>query len=761
MKKITGFSLLLLLLAVSGYCQNHLLAKRKHKTDRPKTWGLIIGISQYENIPGVKYADNDAEAFYNFWVNAAGGPRISPDRVRLLLNDSARTSEIYGSLEWLRRSVKKNDVVVIYFSGHGDGTRESGDNQGYLLAANASGRNYFNGTIAVNYLRKFINSYINVNKVGKVLLFIDACGSGVISAQNDGLTQTRLALQNYQSHVVSVLSAQKNEVSYSSSMWGKGHSVFSWYLLKGLRGLADHNSDKRLTADELANYLALTVPAATGNTQHPVVSGDRHEVIEWLNSSVNDSSLSIAPDTVLGPGVLGSGIEQKLDTDIVKKYREFLIAIKKHRLTWGISESDTINTACNIYERLLKSPRASALYPSLRAGLLTALLSGPEQFLDQYVAGKKIAPHGTNQDADLDYLGKMVSPSDILYGYVMARYYFTKSTTLKDLHERITMTQRSLSFEHEAPYALEYLAESYELLEMPDSAMYYFKRGIAAAPKWAELYNQVGLLYENLKDEEMALKYYESAIRVDSTSADAYNNLGEYYQERKAYDTAIIYHKKAIKFNGLVRTRMENQNFFIMYGGLAEDYYFSRDYEHALENYLKAFSYDSTSVKLCSNLGGMYMIMGDFANAMVYLGKAIRVDSTYTDAWYNLGVIHSALKQYDDAINDYKKVIALNPHKMDCYLFLGYNLVANGNMDEGKKQLLKATDSNPPDAASWYLMARSWSLANEQDKALACLKTAFDKGWNNYDQIIGDEALAEVRANPGFTSLMKKYFPGK
>src|ERR1700735_3969924 len=82
-----------------------------------KTWAVIVGISKYKNIPGLLYADKDAQAFYNYLVNMDGGPRLDGSKVKLLLNEDALSTEIYGALDWLRESVKENDRVIFYFSG--------------------------------------------------------------------------------------------------------------------------------------------------------------------------------------------------------------------------------------------------------------------------------------------------------------------------------------------------------------------------------------------------------------------------------------------------------------------------------------------------------------------------------------------------------------------------------------------------------------------------------------------------------------------
>ena len=56
-----------------------------------------------------------------------------------------------------------------------------------------------------------------------------------------------------------------------------GHGVFTYYLVRGLRGAADLNRDGIVTLQELYEYVEqqVTVKArASGGNQHPVMKGE-------------------------------------------------------------------------------------------------------------------------------------------------------------------------------------------------------------------------------------------------------------------------------------------------------------------------------------------------------------------------------------------------------------------------------------------------------------------------------------------------------
>lgn len=51
------------------------------------------------------------------------------------------------------------------------------------------------------------------------------------------------------------------------------HGIFTYYLLKGLKGPADADNDGLVSVDEAYRYVTNHVPRATGQEQHPVKKG--------------------------------------------------------------------------------------------------------------------------------------------------------------------------------------------------------------------------------------------------------------------------------------------------------------------------------------------------------------------------------------------------------------------------------------------------------------------------------------------------------
>ena len=99
---------------------------------------------------------------------------------------------------------------------------------------------------------------------------------GVQSVQSGGLTPQNNLINQYLDRFAeakdpSVITASDiNQISQESERWGGGHGVFSFFLLRGLRGEADLNNDGIVTLGELFSYVRDHVYKETAGAQRPI-----------------------------------------------------------------------------------------------------------------------------------------------------------------------------------------------------------------------------------------------------------------------------------------------------------------------------------------------------------------------------------------------------------------------------------------------------------------------------------------------------------
>lgn len=251
--------------------------------DPGQRWAVIIGVSAYEDsrIPSLRYATRDAQAF-NDWLVSPGGGRYAPSKVKLLLDKDATNEKIKDALfNWLKQAIEE-DVVVIYFAGHGSPESPDAPQNLYLLPYNARYDNIAVTGFPMWDIETALKRFI---KARRVVIIADAChAAGVgqafdVSVRADrGLLVNPInsSLQNLSDigEGVCVISASRDrEFSQEGREWGGGHGVFSYYLIEGLKGSADFDKSGSVSIGEVTVYVSQQVRRATRNAQNPVVAG--------------------------------------------------------------------------------------------------------------------------------------------------------------------------------------------------------------------------------------------------------------------------------------------------------------------------------------------------------------------------------------------------------------------------------------------------------------------------------------------------------
>ena len=222
----------------------------------------------------MRFADKDAEAFSNFLRSDAGG-KLDKDHLKVLLNESATMAQFAIQLDWLLENTKENDLVYIYFSGHGDVEKKTLTQPGFLLCWDAPAQVYMSGgAFALPMLQEVIST-LSIQNKAKVIVITDACRSGKLSGSSiNGNQLTNANLAKQYTNEIKILSCQPNEYSIEGEQWGGGRGAFSFNLVNALYGMADANNDLSISLQEINRYLEDHVTAEVAPmSQLPMVLG--------------------------------------------------------------------------------------------------------------------------------------------------------------------------------------------------------------------------------------------------------------------------------------------------------------------------------------------------------------------------------------------------------------------------------------------------------------------------------------------------------
>jgi hypothetical protein len=263
--------------------QRVLPAAGQRSASSDQKWAVVIGISKYKDsrIAGLRYASADALSFYDWLVSPQGGG-YAPSRIRLLLDSEATAQNIKSALfNWLKQPLEE-DMVTIYFAGHGSPESPDSTNNLFLLPYDSAYDDVATTGFPMWDIETALKRFI---KAKKVVVIADACHSGGVGQSFDiarrgdrsiQINPINSGLQNLSQigDGIAVISASDDkQFSQEGQQWGNGHGVFTYYLLKGLNGDADYNKDGHVTLGELIPYLSEKVRRETRNAQSPTVAG--------------------------------------------------------------------------------------------------------------------------------------------------------------------------------------------------------------------------------------------------------------------------------------------------------------------------------------------------------------------------------------------------------------------------------------------------------------------------------------------------------
>ena len=239
---------------------------------------LIIGIENYAKSPNATYANLDAKYFYEYVKNTFG---VKTENIKLMINQEANLVDSLGALnKWLPGKVRKNQTdLIIYFAGHG--LASSDGKELYLLPQDGDSDLLERTALS----RTEIFQMIKKLSPKSVTMFLDTCYSGQTRDEETLLASARpvriVADEQDTPDNFTIFSASQLD-QISSGFKEAKHGIFSYYLMKGLEGMADSNKDKKITNGELLAYMDQNVAqkaSELGRQQNPSLAGDPDKIL--------------------------------------------------------------------------------------------------------------------------------------------------------------------------------------------------------------------------------------------------------------------------------------------------------------------------------------------------------------------------------------------------------------------------------------------------------------------------------------------------
>jgi tetratricopeptide (TPR) repeat protein len=726
--------------------------------DTGETYAVVVGISDYqdEQIPDLRFADKDAEAFASFLRSPAGGS-LDNDHLKVLINEQATQAQFGAALDWLWEVAAENDRVIIYFSGHGDVERKSITQPGYLLCWDAPSSVYMaGGAFNIRDLNDVVST-ISIQNKAKVILVTDACRAGKLSGSVIGGAQATAAnLAKQYANEIKILSCQPDEYSVEGEQWGGGRGAFSYHLLDGLYGMADGNSDLNVSLKEIGRYLEDNVTEQVApEIQNPMIIGDKTEkLIDVFPEILDQLKEGKRGHMQLFTATDSRGIEEEIlvaaDSNIVEMYYAFQKALADEQFLFVTKEQAEKGRTQNdyadyYYEILSQEPTMERLHSSMRRNYSAALQDAAQQVMNNWMKSSKEKSMETNIDkkqkrlpkkvftekvrafpACLERASELLGKEHYMYPILKARKHFFEGYLLanSDQNPNKALGEKALSQFHQAlewqpdlpqAYWQMIYVYGYNLLE-PDSAAIYAQKAMDLYPYWVLPYVNLVFIYsEKYKQYDQAKPYIEKALAIDSSSALVWNIWGLYSFHQKQYDQAEKKLKKAIQLDSTIS---------VIYSNLGLFYQYIRRYEESEKQYKKAIQLDSTFALPHINLAFLYQTTRRNYESEVHYKKAIQLDSTITASYNNLGNVYRSTRRFKEAEKQIKKAIQIDSTYAFAYNSLGILYKTTRRYDEAEKQFKKAIQLDSTYSTTYDNLGSLYQLIQRYDEAEQQFKKA-------------------------------------
>ncbi|MBA3973122.1 MAG: hypothetical protein C0504_02755 [Candidatus Solibacter sp.] len=473
----------------------------------PRSYALIIGVAQYQNLPAeaqLKYSERDAEAIYSILISPEGG-NFRAENVRKLVGARATLANVRKEIEeWLPSVAKDDDRVLIYFAGHGFVYQGNG----YLAPYDFNPNNISGTGYSMDQLGRMFGTAIKGK--WKVLL-TDSCHSGAITPAEDAAFLNKRLLDLSRS-LFSLTASRDRERSFESPDWGGGHGIFTYYVVKGLEGIADENGDGVVTADELAEYVRRNVREATGGQQNPTSdrgSFDAQMLLAYLPSGVKPGA---PPPPKSGALV----IEANMDGVEVFVNGNSVGVVNKAaplRLPGLPPGAVTIKAVKMGYEP--DGPREEMVYPGQESTVSVKIMiprRRPKAAVDRF-------------DDALEHYNKGGQ---------------------SEYRKAAGLLAEALAADPKYSQAALYLGRTYDALYEQETAAGFFKKAIEIDPDYMEARASYGGMLLGLGDVDEAIRQFNIVTRRDARNQMAWYLQAQAYRMKGMYAESIESARKAI-----------------------------------------------------------------------------------------------------------------------------------------------------------------------------------------------------------------------
>jgi len=571
-----------------------------------RRYAVLIASSQFDDkrLQNLRCPENDVDGLSKILISQKLGGFSE-----VLLSKNEPHYQVMGEINRVINKAEKNDLVLIYYSGHG---KLNLTGNLHLATANTDVDILDTTSIPIDSLKNLV---VNISRTNRTIIILDCCYSGTAGqafARGGVDDQLQSLSRGRGTYILTASTGSQTALEKESDSNG----VFTKHLIEGLQSRKATDEEGNVTMSSLYSYLREKISEEAGQ-----------EPMKWdLGIQGGDIVLiSLGKRTTprkdkKGTGPVNGSIIPDNIADLLKKGVDLI-------------EQTKYNEAINNYNKVID---LDATLPDGWYGKGNCLFKL-----------KKFKEANKNFDKAIE-----LNPE---FGLAWKK----KGLSLEglgrreDVQEAIKCLDTALEIdpEDEEAYYIKSLLLAYDY-KKSEEALACSEKAIELDPNDPGGWIAKGIALSNLGKYDESLKYFNKALEINPNSSRALRSKAYTLFFLKDYDQALANVDQALKIDS---------NDFRTWYTKALIFNVMKKFNEALKSVEKVNELNPDYINGWSELGLLYYNMGKYDESLSYASKTIIMDPTDVRGWYTKSLVLFATKKYPDALKSVEKLLELSP----------------------------------------------------------------------------------------------------